>query len=301
MSNIGHSYSGGELQRAIDRFDDIGGNAILYTYPDGSVDIICASDKVFLPEGWETSEDFAKAGRKGPAPAKREKGKKSEGEDMLRSMRRARAQLRRLALANEFSHFVTLTLDKEKVDRYDPKAIMQRVNRILDNLVRRQGLRYILVPEQHQDGAYHFHGFIGGTGIQLVDSGTIRLPWEKQPKRPQDVHQRIEWLARGGHVVYNWPQWPLGFSTALVLHGEYPTAVAYVCKYIGKQRGQRPMGRWYYSGGALAKPEKTFATLEYRELTEDFKGDAVELEIPGSKLLVIHTKTVDKPVERLLK
>lgn len=204
------------------------------------------------------------------------------------------AKLRRLALSNEFSHFVTLTLDKEKVDRYDPKAIMQRVNRILDNLVRRQGLRYVLVPELHQDGAYHFHGFIGGTGIQLADSGTIRLPWEKQPKRPRDAAQRAEWLARGGQVVYNWPQWPLGFSTALLLHGEYPAAVAYVCKYIGKQQGQRPMGRWYYSGGGLQEPPKDYVTLDYRELAQDFHGEAVEIDIPGTKMLVIHHRNTER-------
>ena len=55
-----------------------------------------------------------------------------------------------------------------------------------------------------------------------------------------------------------------------------------------KQEGQRPLGRWYYSGGALAKPERTYAAFAYRELAEDFKDEAVELEIPGSKLLVIH-------------
>lgn len=63
-------------------------------------------------------------------------------------------------MSNGFSHFVTFTLDKEKVDRYDPGLIMKRVNRILDNLVRRNGLTYILVTELHRDGAYHFHGFI---------------------------------------------------------------------------------------------------------------------------------------------
>lgn len=292
MSNIGHSYSGGESQTALDRFQDIGGNAIIYTYPGGDFDVVCAAEKLFQAPGWEAAEDMSHAGKARPAP--REKGQKSQGEDMLRSMRRARAKLRRLALSNEFSHFVTLTLDREKVDRYDPKAIMQRVNRILDNLVRRQGLRYILVPEQHQDGAYHFHGFIGGTGIQLVDSGTIRLPWEKQPKRPQDEAQRIEWLARGGQVVYNWPQWPLGFSTAMVLHGEYPAAVAYVCKYIGKQQGQRPMGRWYYSGGGLQEPPKEYATLDYRELAQDFRGEAVEIDIPGTKMLVIHHRNKER-------
>ena len=287
---------------------DIGGNAIVYTYPNGDFDIVCAADKIFLPPGWEKSEDFSQPGTAGGArrceklsddeqlefpldneslPKPREAGVKSQGDDMLRSMRRARAKLRRLALSNEFTHFVTLTLDKEKVDRYDPKAIMQKVNRCLDNLVRRHGLKYILVPEQHKDGAYHFHGFIAGD-LRLEDSGTIDLPWEEKPKRPRDDQERADWLSRGGHVVYNWPQWPLGFTTALQLYGTYSAAVAYVCKYIGKQQGQRPMGRWYYSGGGLKEPQRLYTTLEYSTLGQQFPDDAVEFEIPGTQMVVIH-------------
>lgn len=279
------------------RIQDIGGNAIIYSYPNGDFDILCAAEKVFAPEGWEASEDFSHEGRERPKGAAREKGKKSEGDDRLRSMRRARAKVRRLALANEFSHFVTFTLDKEKVDRYDPKSIMQQVNRILDNLVRRHGLKYILVPEQHKDGAYHFHGFIDARHLELVDSGTIRLPDGKQPRRPRSAKQRAEWLAAGGHIVYNCPWWPLGFSTALTLYGEYSAAVGYVCKYIGKQEGQRPMGRWYYSGGGLAEPPKEYATLEYGTLGEEFHGEAVEFDIPGTKMTVIHRRNHQKSEE----
>ena len=288
MSQIGHTYSGGEQQRAADRFAAIGGNAIIYTYPSGDVDIVCAAERSFAPPGWEAAEDFSRQGRNGPAPAKREKGKKSEGDDMLRSMRRARAKLRRLALSNEFDWFVTLTLDKEKIDRFDPKAIMQRVNRWLDNMVRRHGLRYVLVPERHKDGAIHFHGFFAGHGLQAVDSGTISLPGEKSPRRWIHEAQRAEWLQQGGHIVYNLPQWDFGFTTAIALYGTYSAAVGYICKYIGKQEGERPMGRWYYSGGALQEPPKEYACLEYRELQQH--PDAVEFDIPGSKLLVIHTK-----------
>ena len=128
MSSIGHYYSAGEQQRASDRFCDIGGNAIVYTYPTGDVDIICAAEKMFAPPGWEAAEDFSRTGREAPRPAKREKGVKSEGDDMLRSMRRARAQLRRLALANHFDYFVTLTLDQQCIDRYDPASVTKALN-----------------------------------------------------------------------------------------------------------------------------------------------------------------------------
>lgn len=269
-------------------------NAIIYTYPSGDVDILCSSDKVFMPAGYEAAEDFSRQGRSGPAPAKREKGKKSDGDDMLRSMRRARSKLRRLALANEFDYFVTLTLDKEKIDRYDGAVITKALGRWCDNMVRRHGLRYILIPELHEleeghtERALHFHGFMAGSGLEAIDSGTIKVPGFKKPRRPGSEAERAEWLAAGGHIVYNLPQWPYGFTTAIALYGEYSAAVGYCCKYIGKQEGQRPLGRWYYSGGALQEPPKEYCCLDYRELQQH--PDAVEFEIPGSKLLVIHTK-----------
>lgn len=266
---------------------EIGGNAIVYTYPNGDWDVICAAERCFVPEGWEAAGWAEKQTAKRPAP--REKDKQAQGDDLLRSMRRARSKLRRLALSNDFRYFVTLTLDKERIDRYDPKAIMQKVNRWLDNMVRRHGLRYILVPERHKDGAIHFHGFFAGDGLQAVDSGTISSPGAK-PRRPADEAQRAEWLDAGGHVVYNLPQWGFGFSTALELYGTYSSAVGYVCKYIGKQDGERPMGRWYYSGGDLQEPQKEIANLDYRDMLDEFKGEAVEFDIPGTKMLVIHHK-----------
>lgn len=123
----------------------------------------------FREPGWEAA-GWAEPEAK-PRPAAREAGKKSEGADMERSMRRARAKLRRLALANDFDYFVTLTLDPARIDRYDGAAITRALGRWADNMVRRHGLRYVLVPERHKDGAFHFHGFMAGPGLEAVDSG----------------------------------------------------------------------------------------------------------------------------------
>lgn len=232
-------------------------NAIVYTYPGGSQDIIVCSAPIFREPGWEAAgwgEDRPKA-----APSPREAGKKAEGADMERSMRRARAKLRRLALANQFEYFVTLTLDPAKIDRYDGAAVVKALGTWADNMVRRHGLRYILVPERHKDGAFHFHGFMAGPGLEVRDSG----------------------VERDGRPVYNLPQWKLGFTTAQRLYGDYAAAVGYCCKYIGKQAGERPLGRWYYSGGALQEPAKLYADLDYRGVE-----NAVEFVIPGAAIKV---------------
>ena len=200
MSQIGYKRTRGEQQEAADRFSDIGGNAILYAYPTGQVDIICAAEKWFTPPGWEGAEDFARKGK--ALPAKREKGKKSEGTDMERSMRRARAQLRRLALANSFEYFVTLTLDGDRIDRYDGAAVTKALSQWCDNMVRRHGLRYILVPERHKSGRIHFHGFFNDV-------------MEVKPSNKMDS---------SGHPIFNLPEWDYGFTTAIELYGDYHSA-----------------------------------------------------------------------------
>lgn len=273
-------------------------NAKVYAYPDGHVDILCASCGIFS-EGDSVKErpltDKCVCEGSGEGPAPRQKGKKSSGEDRLRSVRRARAKLRRLALSNEFSYFVTLTLDPEKIDRFDGAAITRRLNQWCSNMVKRHGLRYIIVPEQHKDGAWHFHGFFAGEGLKIVDSGTIRRPDRKQPQRPRSEAERAQWLAEGGQIVYNLPQWPYGFSTALKLYGEYRAAVTYCTKYVGKQNGERPLGRWYYSGGALTEPEVHLTDIDFHELREQFGDEVMEVDVPiqGGKMLVIHTKQED--------
>ena len=230
-------------------------NAVVYTYPDGSQDVVCASAQMFREPGWELSDKWDSD----KAKPVREAGVKSEGENMLRSMRRARAKLRRLALANDFQYFVTLTLDASKIDRYDGQAVVIALSRWADNMVRRCGLRYILVPELHKDGAFHFHGFLSGDGLKVVDS----------------------WVKWDNRTVFNLPQWGFGFSTAQELYGDYHAAVGYCCKYIGKQDGQRPLGRWYYSGGRLREPDKVYADLDYRSV-----DNAVEFVIPGAKIKI---------------
>lgn len=244
---------------------EISHNGLVYVYPDGSVDTLCATAPIFREPGWELSgwgEDHTKC-----VPSPREKGKKSDGSDMIRSMRRARAKLRRLALSNGFDYFVTLTLDPARIDRYDGEAVVKALGRWADNMVRRHGLRYILVPERHKDGAYHFHGFMAGSGLIAKESG-------------------VEW---DGRPVYNLPQWTLGFTTAQRLYGDYHAAVGYCCKYIGKQDGERPLGRWYYSGGGLREPEKLYCDLDYREVGENCEK-AVEFSIPGAKMKLLRTK-----------
>lgn len=233
--------------------------AKIYTYPCGIQDIVASSAPIFGAKGWEQSGADAstcKHGRKSSDP---------QGEDLERSMRRARGKLRRLALANEFRWFVTLTIDPQKCDSFDGKAVVKKLNAWCSNMVQRKGLRYILVPERHKSGRIHFHGFFNDC-MDVVDSG----------------HKDAQ-----GHPIFNLPQWSLGFTTAIELYDDYIKAVGYVCKYVGKQ-GEKPAGRWYYSGGDLREPEVTYAEISPGELLRDYPDKAFAFYPPGKQMAVVN-------------
>ena len=246
-------------------------NACVKWYPDGSTEITCSRYKLFRERGWEETRKRVSSAPAEPSDA---------GENARRAVRRARSRLRDYARSNEFTHFVTLTLAPDKVpDRHDLNGMVKLMRTWLDNHVRRHGLKYILVPEHHKDGAIHFHGLVNDA-LPLVDSGTLANGGK--PRRPRSEKQRAALLSEGWHVVYNMPSWKYGFSTAIELYGEREHAVAYVCKYIGKEMsgsgGSRlPAkigGRWYYSGGALRLPEITAVSLDFDAFLGDYPKNA---------------------------
>lgn len=259
--------------------DNIRHNCRVKSYPDGSQSVMVAERAIFREPGWEP------VGRKSlsqkwdidfqPTPdvelsqyalERREDAERQRKADNLnRARRRAAVAVYDLALCTDFAYFVTLTLNKEMVDRYDEKEVIHKMSTWCDNHVRRDGLAYVLVPERHKDGAIHFHGFFN-KALEVVDSG----------------HKDS-----AGHTIFNLPAWSLGFTTAIALYGERRHACAYVTKYVTKQQ-EKIGGRWYYSGGALKRPEVTLSDVPF----EDFEGlsEAWEFQIPALGVKCVKTE-----------
>lgn len=86
------------------------------------------------------------------------------GDRLDNNLIRAKSRVRELALCNDFDWFVTFTLDGSKHDRYDLAAFKKEMAQFIRNQRRLKGgeWRYLLIPEQHQDGAWHMHGLMGG-------------------------------------------------------------------------------------------------------------------------------------------
>lgn len=181
-----------------------------------------------------------------------------------RGAARAKRRVFELAACNDFSLFFTLTLNPEKIDRYDYKAAVKRFGVWASNRVQRHGLRYVAVPELHQDGAIHFHGLCAGDDSLLSESP-------------------VKWK---GKQVYNL-DWDIGYSTAVKLTGDTLRAARYVAKYVTKQTGGGTIGgRYFFHGGPLVG----FHVQHFQGAGAPLTGHRVEVPDAGLALLYIDLK-----------
>lgn len=83
---------------------------------------------------------------------------------------RAKRQVIEYTMNNVFNWFVTITFDKNKIDRYNVELLEKKVRQWLDNIRINYGNRakYILVPEYHKDGAVHYHALLNMENDKLI-------------------------------------------------------------------------------------------------------------------------------------
>lgn len=168
--------------------------------------------------------------------------KKKKLDNLSRSFRRTRSALYMYARQCVWEYFITLTYSPDKIEnRYDFSLCMKKVHYWIDNCRRRKAneLLFLLVPEQHKDGAWHVHGLLcNTTGLTFTDSG-----------------KRYD-----GKIVYNLDDWKLGFSTATKVTDTYKVS-NYITKYITKDLCAIIPGKQrYFVSKSILKP-KTFTAL----------------------------------------
>ena len=151
------------------------------------------------------------------------------------SMRRTKNAICDYAKANTWEYFVTITFDKEKIDRYDYDKITKKLSKKLNNIKRKQpNFKYIIVPEQHKDGAWHFHGLF---------SNIENFNLKKTKKR--DIAKR---------EIYNLENFNLGFTTATKITDSEKVS-NYLTKYITKDLLKKTFNKKkYWLSYNLTKP-----------------------------------------------
>ena len=136
---------------------------------------------------------------------------------------------------------------------------------------------YLVVPEQHKDGAFHFHGLF---------SGIDYLPFTFSGK-----------LDKQGRPIYNIGSYKWGFTTATKV-GDSAKASSYLCKYVTKDLCAVTAGKKrYWASKNVKRPEIIELDImeSYLERIKQFLiGDAYHLrEIHTAYTNVVY---IDLPI-----
>lgn len=161
-----------------------------------------------------------------------------------------------LARSNSFEWFVTLTFDPEIVDRFDYESCSAALYSFTHLLAKKGGFRWVIVPEQHKNGAYHFHGLI---------AGNLALTRAVHPVTGRFLSDC------SGRSIYNVVDYQAGFTTATPITDQ-ARAASYLTKYLTKDI-QVPRGKkGYWASRNLDKPSVEFVQMTSREFGEIYNS-----------------------------
>lgn len=100
---------------------------------------------------------------------------------LLNNLVRAKSKVFEYAMCNDFDYFLTLTLDSTKYDRNNLNQYIKDLGQLIRNYRRKYqvNIQYILIPEQHKNGAWHMHGLIKGIpGEHLSVNSNGYMDWK---------------------------------------------------------------------------------------------------------------------------
>lgn len=174
-------------------------------------------------------------------------------QNLLNSVRRTKRKIMELARCASWSLWCTLTFDPKKIDRYDFKLCSKRMREWLQ-WQRKQyapDLQFLVVPETHKDGAWHFHALLGNIGsMELTSSGKYTI---------------------NNQEIFNLSGWKWGFTSACFIDSDTESLAriaSYVSKYMTKECYQLAVGAHrYYASNNLGHPR----TVKWLSRSEESK------------------------------
>lgn len=182
---------------------------------------------------------------------------------------RAKSRVFELALCNDWTIFLTFTLDPEKYNRDDLKKFQKDVSQFIRNYNRLHGLsiKYLLIPEEHKKGGWHMHGFLMG----LPKSHLRRF--ELKEKLPRYIREKI----KVGQEIYEWQAYrkKFGFCDLEPVKDSFAVS-AYVTKYITKDldRTVKESGaHLYYCSQGLSRSSLVFVGKANEGLVYDYESE----------------------------
>ncbi len=160
---------------------------------------------------------------------------------------RAKAKVFEYASCNDWQFFATLTIDKSKFDRYSLNEFYKKFSIFIQNLNRDNSckIKYVLLPEQHKDGAWHLHGLFSDIPRHLLCTFSLK------ERLPNYILQKL----RNNQIIYYLKNYSekFGFCCFEPIIDKKRVA-SYITKYITKdlqKTVQELGGHLYYCSKGL--------------------------------------------------
>lgn len=185
------------------------------------------------------------------------------GDKFLNNIIRAKNTVLEYALCNDFTHFITCTIDSSKYARDDLQTFYSDFSRFIRNIrvYYNCDIKYIFIPELHSDKKnWHLHGLISG----IPDNQLFDFSPDLHPLR----------LCNKGYKYWGKYEKKFGFCS-LGLIKSTSAVSRYIIKYITKDLGLNiPKGsHLYYCSNGLKK-----STLVFQGSCVSVPDDAFESE-----------------------
>lgn len=189
---------------------------------------------------------------------------------LANNISRSKSKVYEYAMCNDFTLFCTLTIDQKKVgDRYSLKAYHRALAQWIRDYNKKYDchIRFLLIPEQHKDGAWHMHGLMMGLPLEHL------TPFALAEKLPPYIRGKL----KKGEMVYNWLPYAKKFGYVDIEPLRSREAAAkYITKYITKDmaRSVSELGaHLYYSSQGLATAKTLKRGNMACDLAPDYEGD----------------------------
>ena len=216
-----------------------------------------------------------------------ERGKRYQSKNIkksiLESLRRTKNTIRDYAFGTHWDYFITLTLDPKKINRYSRDELLHEMNKLLTTH-RRQApdFKYLLITENHKDGAIHLHGLI---------------------KNAKNI-KKTRLTNKYNRPIYNWTAWSskLGHTRLDPIpenHNERFATYLYITKYITldliiEKMYDKTNKKRYFASKGLPKPTTKYQLVpEVMTTTADY--------LISTKMLSYRTYDVKTYVDKELK
>lgn len=169
------------------------------------------------------------------------------------SLKRTKKKVYDYAKCNEWDWFVTFTFAAEKVNRYDYEECAKKLSKWLNNLKQvNRNMQYVVVPERHKDGAWHFHGVFAG-----LEESEVKWTGRNVVKRVKSGNRSR--FVKTKEKIYKIGRYRLGWMTATRVR-KRERVTSYITKYLTKDMlaGLYGKKRYWASRGLLVPTEEVF-------------------------------------------